>query len=66
MIFIYAVYLYLAAGFVIAIWFSFFKVGRTDSAAEGTSLWFRLIIMPATILLWPIVLRKISAKKIHK
>ncbi len=62
MIVVYLVYAYFIAGIIIAAWFSFYKITKIDAAAIGASLWFKLIILPAGILLWPIVLYKLKAK----
>lgn len=63
MIFIYAFYLYFFTGIAIGIWFGFFKAAKIDSAAAGTSFWFKLIILAGTTLLWPMVLYKLSFTK---
>jgi hypothetical protein len=62
MIFVYIFYLYSFVGIIIAVWFSFYKISKIDVAAKGTSIWFKLIILPAAMLLWPIVLFKLKAK----
>ena len=59
MIIIYFLSFYFIVGLLFAIWFSFYKVQKIDEGAAKTSLWFKLIIMPATVLLWPIILKKI-------
>ena len=58
MLVVYLVYVYFITGFLFSVWFSFYKVKRVDESTAATSVWFKLIIMPATILLWPIVLYK--------
>jgi hypothetical protein len=63
MIFIYVFYAYFLIGLAIAIWFCFFKVTRIDAAAAGSSMWFKLIIVPGTMLLWPFVLYKLLSLK---
>ena len=60
---VYLLYAYFAIGFLFAIWFSFFKVKKIDEGAAATSVWFKLIIMPASILLWPLVCKKLFPKK---
>ncbi len=65
MLFIYGFYLYFILGIAVAIWFCFFKVTKTDAAAAGTSFWFKLIIVPGSMLLWPFVLYKLSSAKNH-
>ena len=50
--------IYLICGFVFAIPFAFVGVGKIDPhAAHGTWV-FRLLIMPGTILLWPLLARR--------
>ncbi len=61
MIVVYFFYAYFFAGFLIAVWFSFYKITKIDAAAKGTSFWFKLIIIPASILLWPVILFKLKA-----
>jgi hypothetical protein len=63
MAFVYLVYVYFFAGIIIAAWFSFYKIARIDASAKVTSFWFKLIIIPAGILLWPVVLFKLKSKK---
>ncbi len=63
MLFIYLLFVYFIIGIAIAIWFVFYKIKRIDVAAKGTSFWFKVILLPASILLWPIVLYKLSTLK---
>lgn len=63
---LYILLLYLFIGIISAFWFSFFKVRKIDEGAIGAPLGFRLIIIPATILLWPCVLQKIRSHKKEK
>jgi hypothetical protein len=60
MIFMYLLYLYLVVGLLFAIWFAFFRVSRIDEQATNASVWFKLIIIPGAVLLWPIVLWKMN------
>lgn len=60
---VYILYGYCIVGIIVAVWFSFFKISKIDEAASGSSIWFKLIIMPATILLWPVVCIKLNYKK---
>ena len=46
---------YLALGLVIGTAFAFLGVDRTDPGARGAGLWFRLIIVPGSAVLWPVV-----------
>ncbi len=56
MIILYFIYFNIAIGFCCAMWFSFFKAKKIDGEAAHTSFWFKIIIIPAVILLWPLVL----------
>ena len=49
---------YAAAGFLFALVFVFKGVGRIDPAAREARIGFRLLILPASIALWPILLRR--------
>lgn len=55
--------IYFVSGVILAVWFSFYQVQKTFRGVKQASFWFRLIIMPGTILLWPWVL--VSIYKIH-
>ena len=57
--------LYLAAGALFAIFFLSNGLEKMDTAAHGSGWGFRLIILPGTIVLWPVLLNKwMKAKKI--
>lgn len=50
---------YLAAGAVFALLFSLRGgLARVDPATRGSSPFFRLLILPATLALWPWLLRR--------
>ena len=49
---------YLVAGFVFAIFFLKKGIEKVDTAAQHTGWGFRLIILPGTIALWPLLLNK--------
>ena len=49
---------YLACGFLFALLFAFLGVGRIDPHASHGSWGFRLLIIPGTMALWPILLRR--------
>ena len=61
---LFAAALYLAAGFVFALWFSFRGVYEFDLEARHSPLMFRLLIIPASALLWIFLLKKIREKKL--
>ncbi len=49
---------YLLAGFVFAIFFLAKGITKIDPAVHGSGRGFRLIIIPGTIALWPLLLNK--------
>jgi hypothetical protein len=65
MLFIYLLYAYFFTGIVVAAWFAFYKVTRIDHAAKGTSFGFKILLLPAGILLWPVILYKLTTLKKH-
>lgn len=50
--------LYLVAGLVFAFFFLGKGIEKVDPAAHGSGRGFRLIILPGTIALWPLLLKK--------
>lgn len=50
---------YLAVGLLFAVPFVTRWVGRTDSRAHEGSRGFRLLIVPGTTLLWPLLARRL-------
>lgn len=50
--------LYLAAGFLFAIVFVIKGVSKVDEGAHGATWGFRVIIIPGTMVFWPLLLRK--------
>ena len=51
------VLVYLFAGFVFAVIFAFRWVDEFDEQTRGAPLMFRLLIIPASALLWPYLLK---------
>ncbi len=49
---------YLAGGLAFALPFAVFGVGRIDPHAAYGSWGFRLLIVPGTMALWPLLLRR--------
>ena len=54
----YIAALYLFAGFLFAIPFIIKGVSKIDEGAVGSGWGFRLIIIPGTIVFWPVLLKK--------
>lgn len=49
---------WLAAGLLVGVPFLAFAVGRVVEGAAGSSLMFRLMMLPGAALLWPVVLHR--------
>jgi len=49
---------YLACGFVFAVVFALVGVKKIDPHAEHGSWGFRILIVPGTLALWPVLLRR--------
>ena len=49
---------YVAVGLPVAVAFVIVGVGRVDHAARGSPVGFRLIILPGSVALWPVLLAK--------
>lgn len=49
---------WLATGVLVAVPFLAFAVGRLVEGAAGSSLLFRLMMLPGAALLWPVVLHR--------
>ena len=49
---------YVLCGLAVGVPFVLSGVDRVDEAARGASLGFRLLILPGTIALWPLVATK--------
>jgi hypothetical protein len=50
--------LYLACGLLFAIAFVIKGAAVTDEGTHGATIGFRIIIIPAAIVFWPLLLRK--------
>jgi hypothetical protein len=56
--------LYLFCGFVFALAFVTKGVDKTDEGSRGAGVGFRIIIIPGTMVFWPVLLKKwIAASK---
>ncbi len=55
---------YLVAGLLFAIYFLTGGIEKVDVSAHGSGWGFRFMILPGTIVFWPVLLKKvIKAKK---
>lgn len=50
--------IYLAIGFLFAIPFVIKAVQKVDEGAHGGSIGFRFIIIPGTMVFWPLLLKR--------
>jgi len=57
-IILYIVAVYLAMGFLFMIPFVIKGVDRIDESAHGSSIGFRIIIIPGVIVFWIVLLKK--------
>jgi len=55
---VWAFLIYLLIGFVFSLFFITLGVKQIDEGAKGTSVGFRLMIMPGTWAFWPVLLSK--------
>jgi hypothetical protein len=46
---------YITCGLMFGVAFVAIGVGRLDDAARGTSITFRLLILPGTMVFWPLL-----------
>lgn len=51
--------IYFGLGLVFAIWLVAVGVYRIDPMTRHTSIGFRLLILPASMLLWPLLAKKV-------
>ena len=49
---------YLVCGLAVGVPFVLRGVDRVDASAQGASLGFRLLILPGTVALWPLMVTK--------
>ena len=52
---------YAVLGAAFAAWFVVRGIGGLDPAARGSGVWFRLIILPGVVALWPVLALKARA-----
>ncbi len=59
---VYIFYLYLLMGLIFGLWFVFRGVNGLDPAARSARWYVRLLFLPGSAMLWPIMLRKLLRK----
>ena len=62
-IFVYAFYLYLLLGLAFGFWFAFRGVHRVDAGMKDANWKLRLLLLPGSMALWPVLLGKYWRKK---
>lgn len=62
-ILVYAFLAYIISGLVFGIWFIFKGVGQIDHGMEGAKWGMRLLLLPGSIGLWPVLLSKVLKSK---
>ena len=62
-LFVYSLYVYTALGAVFALAFVTVGVKRIDAQAIGSSVGFRLLIFPGSLVFWPLLLRRWISRK---
>lgn len=56
-------YAYLIVGFLFGLWFIFRGVQKIDDGMEEAKIGLRLLLLPGSVLLWPLMAKKFSKKK---
>ncbi len=59
-IIVYAAFVYLAIGFLFAVWFAASGVTKLDDSAKDTSLGFRLLIFFGALAFWILLARRVA------
>jgi len=57
-IFAYLFYAYLLIGLLFGLWFVFKGVGKLDAASTSAGWGLRLLWLPGSIAMWPILIQK--------
>lgn len=64
-ILLYILYGYLGLGLIFGLWFVFKGAERIDENMHGASRATRLLLLPASIALWVVLLKKSLKQKKH-
>ena len=65
-IFVYIFYAYLITGLLFGLWFIFKGVQKVDAGMEGAKIGLRLLLLPGSMLLWPVMANKYAKRKKEK
>ncbi len=57
-ILVFSFYAYLIVGFIFGLWFIFKGVQKVDHGMKEVKWILRLMILPGTMILWPVMLQK--------
>ncbi len=57
-----AFFIYLGIGLLFSIWFVLVGAKKIDNGMEDTPFHFKLILIPGSVLMWPVMLIKILKK----
>ena len=56
-------YGYLLIGFIYGLWFVFKGAQKLDDGMSGAKVGLCLLLLPGSIALWPLLIKKMSVKK---
>lgn len=56
-------YAYLIVGLLFGLWFIFKGVQKIDDGMVEAKIGLRLLLLPGSVLLWPLMAKKFSKKK---
>jgi hypothetical protein len=63
MIVIYLLYAYIAAGLLFGFYFVFAGAARIHHDTKSGGLWLKLLLLPASVMLWPYLLTRVIKRK---
>ncbi len=62
----YGIGAYLALGLAFALWFAVAGNRRMLPALKGAGFWLRLLMLPGSVLLWPLLLQRVVRGPVHE
>jgi hypothetical protein len=60
---IYLLYAYIATGLVFGVYFVFAGAAKIQHDTKSGGPWLRLLLLPASVILWPYLLMRVIQKK---